>query len=324
MFYNQPLATRFGTDLIRHIETGVWQRLDIAVAWVRESGVKHLDKSITKFLSAGNELNIVVGIDLDNTTKEGLESLLALHKHGPVSIVIHHNESGPIFHPKLYLFRNDSRAKLIVGSNNITEAGLFLNTEAGLELDVPVDDKIIVSAINALEAWRDATLGLARQLDKEFLEALVENGYLKEEATLRAEATARRARSGTTRAGLKKLFKGVPVTRPSNPLKSSTISAKKHTPTSATKLKGDATGHVLLMRVRTARGTQVQIPLTVLREPFFVGVSQVTSASDGNARGIHPTHAKRAKSSNPNTLKLEMPETRGLKDPVVRFEFHAT
>jgi hypothetical protein len=82
-----------------------------------------------------------------------------------------------------------------------------------------------------------------------------------------------------------------------------------------------AAGQVLLMRVRKARGTQVQIPLAVMRTPFFKGVTQVHSVASNVTRGIHATHAARAGvGSNPNTLKLEMPETGSMVDPVVRFE----
>lgn len=329
MFYSQPLATRFGTDLIRHIETGTWDRLDIAVAWARASGVAHLAPALTAALQQGKELHVVVGVDLDNTTKEGLESFLALEKHGTVSVFVHHNEAGAIFHPKLYLFRNSTHGTLIVGSNNVTEAGLFQNTEAGLEINVAVTDPVIVSAINALEAWRDISLGLARRLDAGFLAELVDNGYLKDEATVRAEAAARRASVGS-RSGRKKLFGGVSVTPPAKP-DSLSVAAPPATaanvpqtgalsaPTSAP-LAAATTGKVLLMRVRKARGTQVQIPLAVLREPFFGGATEVISVADGVTRGIHATHAKRAKSANPNTLKLEMPETDSMNDPVARFE----
>ncbi|CAB3764291.1 phospholipase D-like domain-containing protein [Paraburkholderia solisilvae] len=328
MFYSQPLATRFGTDLIRHLGAETWDRLDIAVAWVRASGIAHIAPALTAFLQRGKELHVVVGIDLDNTTKEGLEGLLSLQEHGTASIFIHHNEAGTIFHPKLYLFRNSTHGTLIVGSNNITEAGLFQNTEAGLEINVALNDPVIVSAENALDAWRDISLGLARRLDTEFLTELVDNGYLKDEATVKAEAAARRKSvgSGTSR---KKLFGGVSVTPPakpaSPPVAVSPAAAKAPKTSVPTAPAGAApipvtTGKVLLMRVRKARGTQVQIPLAVLREPFFGGATQVTSVADGVARGIHATHAKRAQSTNPNTLKLEMPETHNMNDPVARFE----
>ncbi len=58
----------------------------------------------------------------------------------------------------------------------------------------------------------------------------------------------------------------------------------------------------------------------MLREPFFAGVTHVHSVAGGVNRGIHPTYATRAKGANPNTLKLEMPETSSMNDPVARFE----
>jgi HKD family nuclease len=331
MFYSQPLSTRFGTNLISLIQSGTWKSLDIAVAWVRASGIIHLEPALTAFLKAGNELRVTVGVDLDNTTKEGLASLLALGQHGAVSVFVHHNEANTIFHPKLYLFQNSARAKLIVGSNNITEAGLFQNTEAGLELELDIQDPVIVSVKNALDAWRDTTTRIAHQLDAAFLAELVTNGYVMDEASLKAISAARRKTSGTKTGAGKKLFGSVSVTPPQKPVSLQTPqtnaqpSGKKKAAASVAASAPSvtappATGQVLLMRVRTARGTQVQIPLAVSREPFFTGVSQVFSVAGGVTRGIHETHAKRAKGANPNTLKLEMPETHGMSDPVARFE----
>lgn len=40
-FYNQPIAHRFGRALISSIESGEWKRIEIAVAWVRQSGTRH-------------------------------------------------------------------------------------------------------------------------------------------------------------------------------------------------------------------------------------------------------------------------------------------
>lgn len=335
MFYSQPLATRFGTNLIAHIGSGIWNRLDIAVAWVRASGMAHLNPALTAFLKGGNELNVVVGVDLDNTSREGLETLLSLEAHGTASIFVYHNEAATIFHPKLYLFRNQKRAKLIVGSNNLTEAGLFQNTEAGLELEGTIGDPIIVSAIHALDSWRDTSLGTAKKLDAAFLAELVGNGYIQDEATVRAATAARRAASLKAKGGAgKKLFGSVPVTPPPKPAPSSKsppqspVAAGPKGPsksggvsTTIPTVAPSATGQVLLMRVRKARGTQVQIPLVVMQTPFFHGITQVLSVSNMVTRGIHPTHATRAGvGANPNTLKLEMPETGSMTDPIARFE----
>jgi len=334
VFYNQPLATRFGTSLLGHITSGMWSRLDIAVAWVRESGLRHLRPALKSFLSNGNELSVVVGIDLENTTYEGLDGLLGLEAFGKSSTVIHHNESGTIFHPKLYLLRSSSKAKLIVGSNNITEAGLYRNTEAGLEMEASISDPTVIAAINALDSWRDPSLGLARALDMPLLTALRTNGYVNYEATVVAKLKASLAPASNSAAKTVKLFGGVSVTPPPPPTGSAAATIGSGTAVTPSKKPAGAkakpvtvitpaagAGQVLLMRVRKARGTQVQIPLAVMRTPFFAGATTVVSVASSVTRGIHPTHASRAgPSANPNTLKLEMPETATMADPFARFE----
>ncbi len=338
MLFCQPLAIRFGNILIAHIKSGDWNRLDIAVAWVRASGMNHLEPVLTAFLLSGNVLNVVVGVDFDNTTKEGLEALLKLQQHGTASIFIHHNEAGTIFHPKLYLFRSTARGRLIVGSNNITEAGLFQNTEAGLELDAAIDDPTIVSAANAIEAWQEPSLGLSRALDSTFLAELVSNGYIKDEATVRAQGAAKQASSGSKSGGGRKLFKSISVSSPQRPsatpvMPSGTQRGKKPpstatgattTPAPAATIGHTATGQVLLMRVRKAhvtnRPTQTQIPIKVAGSPFFGNITMVTSVHSGNSHTLHPAKAR----GSINTLKLELPEIRTMADPMVRFERIAT
>ena len=89
--------------------------------------------------------------------------------------------------PKLYLFRNEEEARLIVGSNNITEAGLYVNVEAGLQTDVAVDSPIIVQVLEALASWKDTASRLAFRLDPALLQRLVNEGYVPDEATARAQ-----------------------------------------------------------------------------------------------------------------------------------------
>src|ERR1700741_932652 len=130
MFYNQPLAHRFGTALASDIESGKWQGLEFAIAWVRRSGTQHLESSVSKFLRAGGFAQLTVGIDIENTSAEGLQDLLDWQAEGNLETHVYHNEANPTFHPKVYLLKNDAEARLIVGSNNITAAGLFFINQA--------------------------------------------------------------------------------------------------------------------------------------------------------------------------------------------------
>ena len=88
--YNQTVATRFGVELNDLLANDYWSRFDVAVAWVRRSGLRHVVPALIEFLHRGGVIRFIVGIDIEkNTSKEGLEDLLALSQR----------RSNPDFHP---------------------------------------------------------------------------------------------------------------------------------------------------------------------------------------------------------------------------------
>ena len=91
MFYNQPLAHRFGSALAADIENEKWNHIEIAVAWVRRSGIQHLEQSFKKFLGRDGFAQITVGVDIENTSAEGLKDFLTLEASGNIETYIHHN-----------------------------------------------------------------------------------------------------------------------------------------------------------------------------------------------------------------------------------------
>ena len=58
------------------------------------------------------------------------------------------------------------------------------------------------------------------------------------------------------------------------------------------------------------------MPFQVVETDFFKGINAIVSEHDGRARGLHPAkaHGKR------NTIKVEIPETATMNDPVLRLE----
>jgi hypothetical protein len=310
MFYSQPLTHRFGNAFNDELENGRWTESDIAVAWVRRSGTKHLESSFRRFLAAGGVARITVGIDIENTSEEGLSDLLGWENHGNIATSIHHNDTDVTFHPKVYLLRNKTDARLIVGSNNVTEAGLFRNTEAGLQVETAISDPLIVDAAATLAAWRDITNPLAKRLDVALLTDLVRLGYVFPESELRQRRRASNAKAVKRRGSKQRLFGTKKVSRP--PVRG------------ANKPGAHVPGTVLLMRVRrasdTERRTQVQIPIRVANTRFFRGINQIVSAHD---RRAHPLVRARARGAL-NTIKVEVPEIESLTDPVLRLERTAT
>lgn len=79
--------------------------------------MQYLEYPFKKFLSHGGFAQVTVGVDIENTSAEGLRDLLSLQAAGNFETYIHHNEADTTFHPKVYLFCNDADARLIVGSN---------------------------------------------------------------------------------------------------------------------------------------------------------------------------------------------------------------
>lgn len=329
MFYNQPLAIRFGTELLRHVDEirdvdPFWDTLDIAVAWVRASGMAYLSDRLANFLQHGGQLSVIVGIDIKNTTREGLEALLDLEQYGRCETFVYHNEAGGVFHPKLYLFRNEEEARLIVGSNNITQSGLYVNVEAGLEVDTDVNASVVGQALDALSSWKDTTSRLAVRLDRDFLARLSSEGYVPDEATVRDELHKERTRRpDRNRAALFASKRFVPpapasgIVRGAAPARGRAV-RPAHPERVATEARAPA-GTVLLMRLRKAsitdRPTQTQIPFRVV-DKFFGNVPEVRSAFSGEAHGIIQASAR----GNRNTIKLEIPEMRDFVRPVARFE----
>lgn len=329
MLYNQPLAIRFGTELLRHVDQlyqvdPYWDNLDIAVAWVRASGMRYLSDRLANFLRHGGQLSVIVGIDIQNTTREGLEGLLNLEQYGRCETFVYHNEAGSVFHPKLYLFRNEEEARLIVGSNNITEAGLYVNVEAGLQVDTDVNATVIAQTLDALSSWKDATSRLAARLDRNFLDRLTREGYVPDEARARDELLRQRTRRpgrdtpplfGTRRFAPPAVVPGeAPRAAPARhraPHREGTAQPGAEI--------GVPTGTVLLMRLRKAhvtdRPTQTQIPFRVV-DTFFTGATRVRSAHSGEQHDIIEATARGGR----NTMKLEIPEMRDFVQPVARFE----
>ena len=332
MLYNQPLAIRFGTELLRHVDQvddvdPFWDTLDIAVAWVRASGMAYLSDRLANFLRHGGQLSVVVGIDIQNTTREGLQALLDLEQYGRCETFVYHNEAGSIFHPKLYLFRNEEEARLIVGSNNITQSGLYVNVEAGLQVDTDVNATLVAETLDAISSWKDTNSRLAIRLDRDFLARLSGEGYVPDEAAARDELCRERTRRlgrGTPPLFASKRF-GPPapvlgVARPAAPARGRaplpTALAAPAQPIAGPRAPA---GTVLLMRLRKAsvtdRPTQTQIPFRVA-DTFFENATEVRSASSGEAHGIIQASAR----GNRNTIKLEIPEMKDFLQPVARFE----
>ncbi|MEM2110740.1 MAG: phospholipase D-like domain-containing protein [Candidatus Bathyarchaeia archaeon] len=113
----------------------------VAVAFLSIDGYQELANTLRNVLSRGRHVKFIVGISRYHSTDwEALEKLLHLSKVFPNLEVKYYNNEG--FHPKIFIFKDDNSLKVIVGSSNLTSAGLTKNVEANVLLDGEINEPI--------------------------------------------------------------------------------------------------------------------------------------------------------------------------------------
>jgi len=101
-------------------------------AFANQRAVRYLSPHISEAKSHGADIRIVVGIDHHSTSIEALRGIKALEVDARI---VHNARPGHTFHPKIYLFEAGGiAAELFIGSNNLTEGGLYTNYEASTQI----------------------------------------------------------------------------------------------------------------------------------------------------------------------------------------------
>jgi len=294
----QPHGTaRLGDFLIEHLSDRRWSEFRAAIAFVKYSGVRHIEAGLRSFSRVGN-IRMTVGVDCQGSSFEGLSALLAATRERG-AIWVFHNENPSTFHPKVYLFRNRSHADVVVGSGNLTSGGLFTNYEASLALSLDLaearDRSLLESVEQMLDLWVDFANGTARTLDEALLQELLRCRYVVLEAQQPSEADPDAPIAAQPRRTRQDgLFARVRVQSP--PATPRTAATRTQAPTLPATARGLVQGFVMTLQQtdagygQTSRGTtrrspEVFIPLAARDySPEFWGWQDLF-AEDGARRG---------------------------------------
>lgn len=108
--------------------------VQIAVAFLKYTGIKVIEKSMRQCLDNSGSLELIAGLDFKTTDSNALKYFINLKKEYPkVNFYCFgdrkENKTNIVFHPKIYLFEKGSEATGIVGSANMTRGGLMTNFE---------------------------------------------------------------------------------------------------------------------------------------------------------------------------------------------------
>jgi hypothetical protein len=173
-FVAQPFADRRDLRDFLHAVSAdaAINELDVVVAWAKRSGLSRVRTELQAVRDRAGTTRLIVGIDEGGATRQGLELAREIFS----SVHVFHDNSWRTFHPKIYLGVGADRARLLVGSNNLTAGGVFFNYEAALEcvLSLPADQGLI----DAVRAYVDrlyADGDVCKELDDDLLAELINN-----------------------------------------------------------------------------------------------------------------------------------------------------
>jgi HKD family nuclease len=133
---------------------------------------------------AGAKIRLVIGVDMGGTSKEVLRELASW----PCEVFVFKNKRpGITFHPKIYLVERHNSAELFVGSNNLTDGGLFRNYEgaAHIRYKLPEDAAAFTSAKSELAKFLNPQAPVGTLLNAAYLKKLEARGDIPSDAELR-------------------------------------------------------------------------------------------------------------------------------------------
>lgn len=128
------------------------QKVLVSTAFASEGGVERIEEHLIPHVAC---TTVFVGIRNGATS---YQALARLHRVVNEIYTVDTGSRTVIFHPKLYLVRGRERAHLIIGSANLTLAGLHYNIEAGMLLDFDLADAADKAEVDIIEMLFSASV----------------------------------------------------------------------------------------------------------------------------------------------------------------------
>lgn len=184
---SQPFDEQLGNFLLKSLDSGEYNRLNIAVAFAKNSGVLRLRDALIRFRDGGGEIHIYVGVDMNGTSYEALMNLFPI----ATTLRLVHDENGQTFHTKLFNFVSSEKSDLVVGSHNLTGGGLWTNYESSIQVSLDLKKPADLEIQKSVEKYLDVLDSLTKtsQLieDQDVIQELLDNHYVEKEVKTRVK-----------------------------------------------------------------------------------------------------------------------------------------
>lgn len=183
----QPSNAEMG-EIIKDLlssQNPVYDKVWLVSAFANAQAIQRIAPNILEAKARGSNINIVVGFDVNSTSAEALKRINSL---GVNSILVHNARGGHTFHPKIYLFEATGEiAEVFVGSNNLTDGGLYTNYEASTRttFEFSSDYEEYIQFFASLETYLNPVGSTSQILTSELIEVLVKRGDVPTEKEIR-------------------------------------------------------------------------------------------------------------------------------------------
>jgi HKD family nuclease len=297
------------------LKTSGLERFRASVAYARWGGIGLIAPNIEAVLKTGAEFQVLYGVSNGVTTPDCLLYsiyLQELYSTHTFAGAVEDQFANATFHPKLFEFRFADKTIAVIGSANLTGAGLIRNTEASVEVECKRGspfEKEIEAAWDSMQAGsKEVTLSLIRDLKR--------GGNLgseQQDNESRSEKTGKPSLATGVTVSPKPLF--AKVLDLSKPTKKAKILAALDPITSRPNL--------LYLQILTSEtgaqasggvGYQIQLPVATLAAFFGVSPIEPTLASfrfDDDVFTVNLTHFGN------NTHRVRLRPLRDVQRPAI-------
>jgi len=221
-----------GNVIIDSLESENYNKFNAFVAFVSTGGLKNLIDQLLAFKENGKEIKLFCGVNLNATSKEALEQLL----ENEIESYVVYSPNNTIYHPKIYAFEGDKTKRVIIGSSNLTESGLFQNIEASVCVNFESDDEIGNEFLADIYDHYNSIINLNHRscqlLTQNILEILVESKVVLPEQVNRAKTNKINKefidKESKANARLLELFGKIKSKRPPKGFKKTVVKKEMH------------------------------------------------------------------------------------------------
>jgi len=155
----------------------------ISVAYMRASGLALIRSHLE---AIAGQTTLVAGVRNGVTTAQAFELGLEL---GCRLYAFDTGSRNVVYHPKIYMSRNNELSRVLIGSANLTYGGLVENVEASVELDLDHSEQSQYQHASRIQRELDSLATtypkhVTRIIDEQAIATLFDNGKLLDERTV--------------------------------------------------------------------------------------------------------------------------------------------